>query len=249
MAVERINFLKVPIDIVAPEELEQIVLDLLTREGPQHIMLVSLWDVLRARRRGEFRTMVNSAALVLPTSKSLIRGACFLKKTKPIRYYPFSLIITLLGILEKYYKTVYLLGAQQRSLLQAERNVRSTFPHLGLVGRFAGYYHKTMERNLLTAIVKAHPSLVLIGDGIPGGQNWVQRNRTKLHSGIYLWDKDVIDIFSERKRRVPEKTFDRGMEYFPKILRNPLRFFRFFQYVWYTVLLVSYRLFRISNKS
>ena len=93
MAVERIDFLNVPLDIVAPEELEQVVLDLLTREGPQHIMLVSIWDVLRARRRGEFRTMVTSAALVLPTSKSLLRGALFLKKNKPVRYNPFTFII------------------------------------------------------------------------------------------------------------------------------------------------------------
>ena len=249
MAIERIDFLKVPLDIVAPEELEQVVLDLLTREGPQHIMLVSLWDVLRARRRGEFRSMVTSAALVLPTSRSLIRGVYFLKKSRPVRYYPFSLIISLLGILEKYYKTIYLLGAQQRSLLQTEKNVRITFPHLGIVGRFAGYYHKSMERNLMTAIVKSHPSIVLIGDGIPGGQKWIQRNRSKLHSGIYLWDKDVIDIFSERKRRVSEKTFEKGMEYFPKILKNPFRIFRFFQYIWYNILLVCYRLFRISNKS
>ena len=169
MAVERIEFLKVPLDIVAPEEIEQVVLDLLSREGPQHIMLVSLWDVLKARHRGEFRNMVTSAALVLPTSKSLIRGARFLKKKVPVRYQPFNLIISTLGVLEKYYKSLYLLGAQHRSLIQAERNVKSTFPHLSIVGRFAGYYHKSMERNIQTAIAKSHPALVLLGDGVPAG--------------------------------------------------------------------------------
>ena len=37
---------------------------------------------------------------------------------------------------------------------------------MSIVGRFAGYYHKSMERNILTAIVKANPSLVIVGDGI-----------------------------------------------------------------------------------
>ena len=246
MAIERIEFLKVPLDIVAPEELEAVVLDLLSREGPQQIMLVNLWDVLRARRRGEFRNMVTGAALVLPTSRSLIRGARFLKKKVPVRYYPFSLIIGILGILEKYYKSLYLLGAQHRSLLQAEKNVRSTFPHLALVGRFAGYYHKSMERNILTAITKANPSLVLVADGVPAGQRWIQRNRSRLYNGIFIWNEEVIDIFSERKHRVSEKNFDRGLEYFPLILKNPLRIFRIFQYLWYNVLLVYYRLFRIA---
>jgi N-acetylglucosaminyldiphosphoundecaprenol N-acetyl-beta-D-mannosaminyltransferase len=247
VAVERIQFLKVPLDIVSPEDLEPVVLDLLSRdEGPQHIMLVSLWDVLRARHRGEFRNMVLSAALVIPTSKSLIRGAAFLRKKAPVRYQPFNLIIGTLGILEKYFKSLYLLGAQHRSLLQAERNVRSTFPRLSLVGRFAGYYHKTMERNIQTAIGKSHPALVIVGDGVPAGQKWIHRNRAKLHSGLFIWNPDVIDIFSERKRRVSERTFERGLEYFPLVLKNPLRIFRIFQYIWYNILLVFYRLFRTA---
>ncbi len=239
--------MRVPLDIVPPEDLEQTILELLSREGPQQIMLVSLWDVLRARRRGEFRSMVTSAALVLPVSKSLIRGAAFLKKKKPVRYYPFSLLISVLGTLEKYYKTLYLLGGQHRSLMQAERNVRSTFPHLGIVGRFAGGYHRTMEKNILTAIAKAQPSLVLIGDRMPGGQRWVHRNRKNFRTGIFLWSRDVIDVFSDRKRRVSEKTFERGLEYFPLLLKNPLRFFRIFQYLWYNILLLAYRIFRTAR--
>jgi len=246
VAVERITLLKVPLDIISPEDIEPTILDLLSRQGPQHIMLVSLWDVLRARRRGEFQSMVASAALVIPTSKSLVRGARFLKKTPPIRYQPFTVIIGILGVLEKYYKSLYMLGAQHRSLLQAERNVHSTFPKLSIVGRFAGYYHKSLERNILTAIGKAQPSLVLIGDGVPGGQKWVHRNRAKLPSGLIIWNSSVIDVFSERKRRVSERTFERGLEYLPQVARNPLRIFRFFQYLWYNVLLVFYRLFRIA---
>lgn len=247
MAIKRIDFLKVPLDIVTPENMEGAILDLLSRDGPQHIVFVSLWDLLRARHRGEFRSMILKAALVIPTSKSIISGVKFLKKDIPVRYQPFTMIIDILGVLEKYYKSLYLFGAQQRSLIQAERNVRSTFPKLSVVGRFAGYYHKTMERNILTAIAKAHPSLVIVSAGIPSTQKWIHRNRSKLHNGLFIWNPDVIDIFADRKRRISEKTFDRGMEYFPQILKNPLRIFRMFQYLWYTVIVLFYRIFRSSN--
>lgn len=247
MAIERINFLRLPIDVVAPEDLESTILELLTREGPQHIMLVNLWDVLRAKYRSEYRAMLMSAALVIPTSLSLVRGAVFLKKTKPVRYQPFVFIISVLGVLEKYRKNLYLLGARPHSLIQAEKNVRSTFPGLPVVGRFSGYYHRGMEHNILTAIHKAHPSLVLVGDGIPGSQRWVHRNRKSLHSGLFIHDPDVLDVFSERKRRVSEKTFERGLEYFPQIMKNPSRIFRIFQYLWYNILLLFYRLFRNAS--
>lgn len=246
MAVERLNFLNVPIDVVPEEELDSVILELLSKDTPQHIMLVSLWDVLRARRRGEFRSMVEKAGLVLPVSRSIVRGAQFLKKTPPARHYPFSLVITVLGILEQYNKSLYVFGAHNRSLLQAERNLRTTFPRLSLVGRFPGYYHRNMEKKILTAITKANPSLTIVGDGIPAGQKWIHRNRNRLHSGLFIWNADVIDIFSERKRRVSEKTFDRGLEYLPLILKNPFRIFRVVQFLWYGILLLYYRLFRGS---
>lgn len=247
MAIERIQFLKVPLDIVQPEELESVILELLARDGPRQIMLMSLWDVLRARRRGEFRSMVLDAALVLPTSKSLIRGARFLKKKTPVRVNPFPFVIETLGVLEKYCKSVYLLGAHNRSLIQAERNVRSTFPRLSVVGRFHGYYHRGIEKSIITAIVKSNPSLVLVGDGMPGKQRWIYRNRSRLHNGLFLWNAEMIDIFSERKRRIPESVYERGLEFFPLVARNPLRVFRLFQYFWYNVLLLTYRLFRTAS--
>jgi len=117
---------------------------------------------------------------------------------------------------------------------------------LSIVGRFAGYYHKSMERNILTAIVKAQPSVTLLANGIPGGQKWIHRNRNRLHGGLFIWNEEVIDIFSERKRRISEKTFERGLEYFPLVMKNPLRIFRIFQYMWYNILLLYYRLFRVS---
>ncbi|MBN1616734.1 MAG: WecB/TagA/CpsF family glycosyltransferase [Spirochaetales bacterium] len=247
MAVERIHLLKVPLDIVHEEDMEEMVLALLSRDGPQHIIMLSLWDFMRARHRGEFQSLVSKAALVIPTSRALVRGARFLKKTAPVRYQSFSFIINVLGILERYYKTLYLLGGNNRSLMQAEKNVRSTFPHLGIVGRFAGHYHRSMERKIQTAIVKAHPSLVIMGNGIPGGQRWIYRNKSKLHSGIFFWDADVIDIFSERKRRVSDKTFERGHEYLGQIVKNPFRILRFFQYLWYNLVLLYYRLFRVYS--
>jgi len=188
--------------------------------------------------------MIENAALVLPVSKSIVRGARFLKMTPPVRYYPFSTVISILDTLERYCKSVYSFGAHTRSIIQAEKNLRSTFPKLSIVGRFAGYYHKSMEKNILTAITKAQPALTLLANGIPSGQKWIYRNRNRLHSGLFLWNADVIDIFSERKRRISEKTFERGLEYFPLVLRNPIRSLRIFQYLCDDSLLLFYRLFR-----
>lgn len=244
MAAERITFLGLWLDVLKPEEIEETVLNLASgeRKGPRQIMLVNLWDILRARRNKEFRAMLESAALVIPTAKSLVSGAASINKTAPVRYEPFRFIISVMDALEKHLKTLYVFGGKDKSLQLAEKHIRLTFPSLRLVGRVPGYYGRGMEKNIKTAMSKAQPSLVIVGSGIPGKQSWIYRNREQLPSSIFLWDSTIIDIFAERKRRVSPALFNAGLDYLPQILRNPLRAFRCFQYLWYRILLVAYRM-------
>ena len=106
MAVKRINFLNVPLDVLHEEDMEETVMSLLNKEGPQQIIFMTLWDVLRARHNGEFRNMIEKAALCLPVSKSLIRGARFLKKDVPVRRQQFSVVIDFLNVIDSHYKTL-----------------------------------------------------------------------------------------------------------------------------------------------
>ncbi len=244
MAAERIKFLGLFLDVLKPEEIEETILNLANKksEGPKQIMLVNLWDILKARHSKEFRAMIESSELVIPTSKSLVRGAVFLKQTAPVRYEPFSFVISVMGALEKYLKTLYLFGSRNISLQKAEKNIRATFPNLRIIGRVPGYYARGMEKNIKTAILKAAPSLVIVGSGIPGKQNWIFRNRNQLPNSLFLWDNTIIDIFAERKKRVSPALFNAGLEYLPQMLKNPLRVFRLFQYLWYKLLLLVYRI-------
>ena len=244
MSVKRINFLNVPLDVLKEEDIEETVMALLQKQGPQQIIFMTLWDVLKARHNNEFRSMVQNAALCLPLSKSLIRGAAFLKKDIPVRRQQFSIIIKFLNVIDAHYKSLYLFGGRQESLLKAEKNVKSTFPGIRIVGRFSGYYRKSIEPHIISAMAKAEPSIVIISSGIPGGRKWVYRNREHFKSGIFIRDASVIDIFSKFKNRPSEAAFEKGYDYLIQILKNPFRMFNIFRYFWYNILLLFYRLFR-----
>ena len=74
--------------------------------------------------------------------------------------------------MESHYKSLYLLGGHKKSLMQAERNVRETFPNLAIVGRYVGYYPRSIEPDIVQAIYKASPSLVLLSEGIKEKNLW-----------------------------------------------------------------------------
>ena len=110
--------------------------------------------------------------------------------------------------------------------------------------RFAGYYHKSMEPHIISAISKAAPSVVIIGKGVPGGRKWIYRNKEHFNSGIFIRYANLIDIFSKFKKRPSEKLFNSGWDFIIPVLKNPFRIFTFFGYIWYNILLLFYRLFR-----
>lgn len=242
MAITRISLLGVPVDICSPENLENEVLEILARPGTKQIIFLSIWDLLKARHKGDFSECIKNADLILPISKSILKGAKFLKKEIPVRYNPFEAVIQILGILDAHYKSLYMFGSTKKTLSKAEHNLRDTFTSLKIVGRYVGYYPKTVEDNIIEAIFKAQPSLVLISDGIKEKNCWAYRRRNRFSSSIFLYYKDSFGIFSERIKRVKEKTFNKGLEIFTEIGHNPFKIFLIFPYMWYRTLLLWYKI-------
>jgi N-acetylglucosaminyldiphosphoundecaprenol N-acetyl-beta-D-mannosaminyltransferase len=245
--------LRVPLDIMPQESLAFTVYNLLSPGSPpaaekgvkgKNIVLLSLWDLLRARGNNEYRSFVETASLIVPISKSLVGGARFLTGKTPFRYMPFDFIINLLTVLENRELSVYLLGAKARILKKAEKNLRQTFPNLRIVGRFVGNFRRQDEASILEAIRKAAPALLLIGKGVHGEERWIARNGDRLNPGLRLWCSDIFDVFAERKRRPSRRIFESGFEWIGYCFQHPLRFFRIFPYFYYKILLVIYRLFK-----
>jgi N-acetylglucosaminyldiphosphoundecaprenol N-acetyl-beta-D-mannosaminyltransferase len=249
LVVERITLLKVPLDIVPQEQLPDLVVDLLRTRGGGNIVLLSLWDLLRARRNGEYRDYVLGASLVIPISKSLVSGARFLTGKTPIRYMPFDFTVSVLTILEKREFSAYLLGGAPRILRKTEKNIRQTFPQLRLVGRYPGTIKRQGEATLLQAIHKAAPSLLLVAKGVRGKERWIARNYRNLSPGLRLWCSDLFEIFAERRRRPSRAVFDSGLEWLGYGFRKPWLFLRVFPWFYYKLLLMAYRLFVREKRS
>lgn len=244
MAVERINLMNVPLDILAPEDIDNVVMSLIEQEGVQQIIFLDIWDFLKARRNNEFREMVLNASLILPVSKSLITAAKFLKLPVPIRRRQFDVVIDFLNAIETRFKSIYILGAQKEIIEIAEKNLKSTFPNIKLVGRFAGFYPITVEPNIIKAIVKSEPELVLVSNGVKGGKYWIYRNRFSFKSGIFIYDKHILDIFAKNRRMASEGVFNSGMDYVITVFKNPLRILNFFRYLWFKILILWHRFFK-----
>lgn len=250
MSVTRIELLGVPVDICKPEDLKSEISKIIAKPGTRQIVFLTVWDLLKARRkRSDFKLCLRNADLILPVSKSILKGAKFLKLPVPVRYNPFEATIELLNCLDEQYKSLYLLGSRKKTLMQAERNVHATFSNMKIVGRYVGYYPKSVEKDVISAIFKAAPTVVLYADGIKDKNLWFYRRRENFKTSTFLYYRDSLGIFSSRVKRVSKKTFDRGLEIWNEILHNPFKLFLILPYMRYKILLLWYRLFRSSKRS
>ena len=247
--MKRIELLGVPIDICRQEELEGEIMRILEKKGTKQIIFLSIWDLLKARnKKKDLGEALRNADLILPVSKSILKGARFLKLDVPVRYNPFNAVIQILNTLDYNYRSLYLLGAHKKTLQAAEHNVHDTFKNLHIVGRYVGYFPKNTEPNVVEAIFKASPSLVLVSEGIKEKNLWAYHRRDKFSSSIFLYYRDCLGIFGGRIRRVSEKTFDAGREIWYEIAHNPARIFLFIPFLWYKTLLICTRLFGKDRK-
>lgn len=242
--LNRLSVMRIGVDSLEHESIPAAVDALVATGRVTQIVLARWWDFMRARRNREYRACLRDA-FVLPVSKSIAFAARFLCRKRPPRHMPFDFMIRLLGALEDKRRSIYLLGGRPGALRTIEQNLRQTFPGLRIVGRYTGFYGKAVEADILTAIRKSEPNLVLIGPGVPAGDLWVSRHRGELSAGIYVHCSEVFDVFSERRNRGSRRAFERGLDFVPGLLRRPWRVLRFLPYLWFLFLLLVFRIFKL----
>lgn len=242
---KRILILNVPVDVVPEESLEDVISDLIIDKGRHQIIFLSLRGLLKARGNSQFAETVRKASLVIPVSKRIVRGAKFLGKHIPVRYMPFDFSIKLLGILEKHHHSLYLAGSKPAELQITTNNLRDSFPGISIVGRYAGYYKREVEKDMVMAIKKASPSLLFIGNGVPGRSNWLSNNIKNFNPGIFLWCGNCFDIFSGKKKKVSKKSWENGSFALLEFIRKPWKIIMIFPHIYYLLLLLVYRIRKI----
>ena len=241
-SLRRISFLKVPVDALDLDQTLKTLESFLQDAQGHQVVLLTAQKLMKSRRDLEYLRCLRKSDLVLPVSKSIIRGARFQKKRPLHRYNPFEFIIRLLTLAERLDQSIYLLGAKKEDLEQAEKNLKISFPDLKVVGRYSGYFDKKMEKNIVLAIRKASPGFLLVGRGVPDQDKWIARNRQHFNPGVYIWVDNCFDIFSGKERSVSKQAFNMGMESIVDLPRRPWKIFRIFPFLYLKLLVVMYRI-------
>jgi N-acetylglucosaminyldiphosphoundecaprenol N-acetyl-beta-D-mannosaminyltransferase len=238
----RIRVLDLPIDDVPEKHIIDVLTGMLAEKRVHQIVLLSLWDLMRARRDPELRKLVANASLVIPTTAGVVRGASFLRHHKPTRYTSFDFVVRLLGALEQKNGSLYILGGARGDVATVEENLKLTFPGVRLVGRYSGDHPRSMEANIVTAIRKAAPNVLLAGTKLSGEDKWIYRRRESFAPGIFVYSGECFDVFAEKRSRPVRSPAKQLALRFVASLWHPWRIVTLPVYGWFWVRLFFRRL-------
>jgi N-acetylglucosaminyldiphosphoundecaprenol N-acetyl-beta-D-mannosaminyltransferase len=242
---KRIKVLDMPVDAVDAEGAFTAVERMLQDGAHGQVVLLSVRDLLRARHDPELARCLRDAALILPVNRGLLRGALFLGAGNLTLFNPFDFLIRVLSLVEKKKGSVYLLGARKDVLETAEKNLRGSFHALRIVGRFCGFFPREAEGDIVTAIKKAAPTVVLAGTGIPGREKWIFRHKKDYNPGVSLWIGNGFEIFSGAEKQPSRRLHAMGLEAVNGLRKKPWKVFAAFPYLYYLALLAAYRIFKL----
>lgn len=240
----RIHFMKIPVDVLEENKLEEKILELLANEKSNQIVFLSFPDFIKSRTNKDFRQLLEESALVLPSSSIITGGIRFLYGKQSPVFINYDFVLRILSILERNKKSIYIIGSSRKNIITSEKNLKDSYPGLQLVGRSSSIFRRENEVDITTAIKKSAPTLLLAGSGLKGKNNWLFHNKDKFNPGLTLWSPDCFEIFSGKKKRPSRKVSGRFFNRLGQSIFRPWRIFYIFPFLFFYLNLIIYKIFK-----
>ncbi len=126
--------------------------------------------------------------------------------------------------------SVFFLGATEATLGEIRCRVAQDYPHLRIAGTysppFKAEFSPADDRAMLTAINAARPDVLWVGLSAPKQEKWLHRHQGELNVRFAAGVGAVFDFYSERVRRSHPVFQGLGLEWLPRLLRQPRRLWR-----------------------
>ena len=243
MLKKRVRLLDVNVDLIDQKQGISFIKDCFYTSGKHLVLFFFLYTLFRARRKKNYIKLLQSTDLIIPVSKAITNGIKFLKNEEKDLIIPFRFLLNAIHEAVEEKKSIYLYGSRKAVLEVAENNLKHSFPGIQIVGRCADYMGSKIEQDVVTAIKKAAPALVLVALQNRKENFWILRNIHQLPPAVYIGVNNFFEILADSKKMVPEKWQRAGLYGFYLFLRKPWRIWRIIPFLYYIFLLLIYKLF------
>lgn len=177
-----------------------------------------------ALHNADFRTVLNSADLVLPDGAGVVLGAKILKTPLKQKVAGIEFAQDMLPIYEELGSRLYLLGSKPGVAELAAEKMRQTHTRLCICGTADGYFKD--EAEAVRKINEADADVLYVCLGVPKQEYFMYRHRNDLKVRLMAGLGGTLDGIAGTVKRAPRWMIRLQLEWLYRLIREPRRFGR-----------------------
>jgi len=187
-------------------------------------------SLIEARSDGAFRQALHDAEILLPDGIGIVLAAKVLglDLRERVAGSEFFLRLTEEAQLRGGIK-YFFLGSTDHVLGKITARLNKEFPDVIVCGvlspPFADNFSDDENRKMVQQINAARPDVLWVGMTAPKQEKWIHKNKDKLDVPLTGAIGAVFDFYAGTKKRAPEWVCKLGLEWLPRLLREPRRLF------------------------
>jgi N-acetylglucosaminyldiphosphoundecaprenol N-acetyl-beta-D-mannosaminyltransferase len=188
-------------------------------------------SLVAAKRDRQFLTALCAADILIPDGAGIVVASKILGGTITRRITG-SDVLT--GIAERWEReqgrSFFFLGSSDEVLNKMKERMSMEYPHVSVCGIYAPPFTQKFsddENNrIIDAINLAAPTALWVGMTAPKQEKWVYEHRSRLNVPLIATVGAAFDYFAGTKQRAPTWLQDAGLEWLPRLLREPRRMWK-----------------------
>jgi N-acetylglucosaminyldiphosphoundecaprenol N-acetyl-beta-D-mannosaminyltransferase len=214
-----INVLGIRIDGLSMSEVLMLISKTIKSKNSLRIVTANPEILFRAEKDTELRNLINRANLVLPDGVGIVWAAKMLEGTVLKRITGIDLASEIIAAGDSEGWKVFLLGSAEGVAEEAALSLNRKFRNVRFMTHH-GYFTES-EEDVVAKIRSFAPDVLLAGLGAPKQEQWLDKYPDLAY--VNMGVGGTFDVFSGRVERAPDWIRRFGMEWFYRLLSDPLR--------------------------
>ena len=225
---DSITILGVRVDDVTQEETLHRIERFVHVGRPHQIVTVNPEFIVAAQGDGEFREILNAAALALPDGIGIVWASHLLGPHHPLRerVAGSDLVAEIAALAARCSYRLFLLGAAPGVAEEAAWTLCTQNPGLTIAGTYAGSPSPDEEEGIVARVREARPHILLVAYGAPAQDKWIARNLARLDVPVCMGVGGALDFIAGVAMRAPAWMQRLGLEWLHRLWHEPWRWRR-----------------------
>ncbi len=227
----RITLLGIPIDAVTRQQALSVIKAMLGGSKQHQVNTPNNEMLVEARRHPRFTDVLRAGSLNLPDSTGLLLAARLTGQHLPERVTGADMTQALCGVLDERCP-VFLLGAAPGVAEKAGEVLKTLHPQLMVAGTHSGSPRAQDAGEIIAAINRAKPKLLLVAFGAPAQELWIADHLAEMPSVmVAMGVGGTFDFLAGAKKRAPVWMRKTGLEWLWRFAQEPSRWRRMWKAV------------------